>query len=103
MTKLDRDGKIVFAVLPDGQGDGAPVVILGIPKGAWEYMKDGKTHTFDLTSIGLPIKLILFGADDHASAMKAIDGSLQAQGVPYFDKRAEDFSIHPKPTAKEPT
>jgi hypothetical protein len=35
--------------------------LLGVPAGAWDYMKDGKTHHFDLTNIGVPFKL-MFGA-----------------------------------------
>jgi len=87
-----REEQIVFAVSP-GNGDGVPLVLLGIPKGAWEYMRDGKTHTFDLTKAGLPIKLMLFGAADHASAMKVVTSDLAAAGVTVRDERRRDFSI----------
>lgn len=88
--------KIVFAVSPTGQGDGAPVVILGIPKGAWEYMKDGKTHNFDLTKAGIPVKLMLFGAESHDAAMKVMNEAFAASGNAYLDARNRDFSIEPK-------
>lgn len=93
-TKLEE--KMVFGVSPEGQGDGVPLVLLGIPAGAWEYMREGKTHTFDLTKIGLPIKIMLYGAADHAAAMKLIEGHLSDKGMPYVDARREDFSIKPK-------
>jgi len=95
----DIESKMVFAVAPDGTGDGAPLVMLGIPTGAWDYMSDGKTHTFDLTKIGLPVKLMLYGAADHTSAMKVLEGHLSEQGVAYLDERRTDFSIAPEPTA----
>ena len=59
---MDKDQKCVFAITEDKQ-----TVLLGIPIAAWEYMKDGKTHTFDLTSLGIPVKIILFGGLDQAS------------------------------------
>jgi hypothetical protein len=94
--KLTIEEKIVFAVSPDGQGDGVPMLILGVPAAAWEYMKDGKTHNFDLTKIGVPLKLVLFGADSHDAAMKVLQDDLKARGEPYLDERRRDFSIEPK-------
>lgn len=93
---MNIEEKMVFGVSPEGQGDGVPLVLLGIPAGAWEYMREGKTHTFDLTKIGLPIKIMLYGAADHAAAMKLIEGHLSDKGMPYVDARREDFSIKPK-------
>jgi hypothetical protein len=98
MSNLTREQKIVFAIAPTGQGDGeGPVLLLGVPRGAWDYMKDSKTHTFDLTSLGLPIKLILYGAKDHREAMRAIEDHMKKQGIPYDDQRGADFAIKPKP------
>lgn len=93
---MNIEEKMVFGVSPEGQGDGVPLVLLGIPAGAWEYMREGKTHTFDLTKVGLPIKIMLYGAADHAAAMKLIEGHLTDKGMPYVDARREDFSIKPK-------
>lgn len=93
---MNIEEKMVFGVSPEGQGDGVPLVLLGIPAGAWEHMREGKTHTFDLTKIGLPIKIMLYGAADHAAAMKLIEGHLTDKGMPYVDARREDFSIKPK-------
>jgi hypothetical protein len=82
--------KIVFALSPSDIG---PILTLGIPKAAWEYMKDGKTHHFDLTSIGIPVKLLLFGAESHDAAMKVLTKAAADQGVPLLDERQRDFSI----------
>lgn len=84
--------KIVFGVAPTNDGK-PPAILLGIPKGAWDYMKDGLTHTFDLTSIGLPIRLIIFRGKDHTSVMQTIEGSMKDAGVPILDQRNKDFSI----------
>jgi hypothetical protein len=93
---MDIEEKIVFAVSPSGQGDGVPVMLLGIPKGAWQYMRNGKTHTFDLTSAGIPVKLVLFGGRDHAEVMRTVDEAMKISNTPYLDKRRDDFAIKPK-------
>lgn len=85
--------KCVFALSPQGTGDGAPLMIIGIPAGAWEYLKDGKTSHFDLTRVGLPVKLVLFGAESHDAAMKVLANGAKARGEAYLDERQRDFSI----------
>lgn len=85
-----REEQIVFAVSP-GNGDGVPLVLLGIPKGAWEYMRDGKTHTFDLTGVGLPIKLVMFGGANHAEVMKVVTSDMASAGITVRDERRRDF------------
>lgn len=87
-TKLDE--KIVFALSPSDVG---PILTLGIPKAAWEYMKDGKTHTFDLTSLGIPVKLMLFGAESHEGAIQTLKDAAAQQDVPILDRRHKDWSI----------
>jgi len=91
-----RDEQIVFAISPEGQGDGIPMLLLGVPTAAWEYMKDGKTHMFDLTRAGLPIKLVIFGSETHDDAMKVLNQVIGERGQAYVDMRREDFSIKPK-------
>ena len=85
--------KMVFGLSTDDKG--TPSVLLGIPKGAWEYMKDGMTHTFDLSSVGVNVKLMLFGAENHDAAMKLLTDSFHAAGKPVLDERLKDFSIKP--------
>lgn len=89
----DIETKMVFGISPQGQGDGIPVVLLGIPKGAWEFMKDGKTHHFDLTRLGVPVKMMLYGAKDHTEAMRVIEQCAAAQGEPLLDDRRTDYGI----------
>ena len=97
MAELTKDEKILFAISKAGQGDGIPVVLLGVPVGAWNYMRNGKTHTFDLTKVGLPVKLILYGATDHAEALACIKDFLTEAGEVIDDRiDKEDFSIQPR-------
>lgn len=92
----DINEKLVFAVSPSGTGDGVPVLVVAVPKGAWEYMKDGKTHHIDLTAIGMPVKLVMFGAEDHDDAMETLQEAAAAQGASYLDLRRQDFGIKPQ-------
>lgn len=92
-TKQNIDDKLVFAVIPEGTGDGAPIMIVGVPAAAWDHMKAGKTHTVDLTIIGLPIKLSLFGCADHAAGMAVLEQAAKNAGAAYVDMRRADFSI----------
>lgn len=92
----DIEEKVVFAVSPDGQGDGVPVVLLGIPYRAYKRMKNGNTSTFDLTKAGIPVKLVLYGAENHTAAMKMIEAHMAKTGTPMLDERRADFSIKPK-------
>lgn len=88
--------KLVFAISPEGSGDGVPMLLVGVPRDAWLYMKDGKTHHFDLSSIGIPIKLMMFGAKNHDAAMEVMQQAIAASGNAYLDERQKDFSIRPK-------
>lgn len=47
-------------------------LLLGISKKAWEYMRKGKNHNFDLRRLGLPMQLILFGGATHDHLMDSI-------------------------------
>lgn len=94
------EDKIVFGVSLKGQGDGVPLILLGVPAGAWEYMRAGKTHHFDLTPIGIPFKLMMFGAADHTTALKTIEEANKSRGLATLDMRNRDFSIKPKGDAR---
>jgi hypothetical protein len=88
--------KVLFALSPRPEG-GADVV-LGVPTAAWEYMKDGKTHTFDLTKLGLPIRIIMCGGADLETIGRWIEAHNARLGLATQDRRGEDFSIEDKRT-----
>jgi hypothetical protein len=68
----DKEQKVAVGLGEALPGD-VPVLILGVPTGAWEYMKDSKTHTFDLTKVGLPLKLVMFGALTYDQVIETMD------------------------------
>lgn len=90
--RRDIEEKMVFGIAPTTDGK-PPVITLGIPEGAWNHMKDGKTHTFDLTKVGFPVRLLVFGGKDHAAVLQSIESGMKAAGVPILDQRNKDFSI----------
>mgnify|MGYP005820188899 CR=1 FL=1 len=89
--KQKREEQVVFGVGPCD--DNKTAIILGVSKSSWEYMKDGLCHAFDLSSIGLPLKIVLFGAETREIAQKQIEKSMHDQGVPVLDETRRDFSI----------
>lgn len=92
---MSEGKRILFAVAPDGTGDGVPLVIFGISKTAWEYMKDGKTHHFDLTGAGVPVKVVLFGGDSIADIQQAFETLKKRED--FIDARNTQFGIEEKP------
>lgn len=90
----DNDFKLVFGMTIDAT-DNVPFIVIGIPRQAWEYMKDGKTHHFDLSSAGVPVRLMLFGAETHDAAVELIKRGIEEGGSTVVDRRDKDFSIKP--------
>jgi hypothetical protein len=87
-----RPEQVVFAVSP--LADGGLDILLGVSKDAWKYMQDGRCHTFDLTKLGLPIRILMFGCADHQKALDYIQAHNASVGVfETEDKRGEDFTI----------
>lgn len=84
--------KIVFAA---GAGEAGPMILMGIPAGAWDYMKDGRVHHFDLGPVGIPVRLMLFGGASHDACMALLQQALARSGSAYLDLRREDFGIRP--------
>lgn len=93
MSEIDK--KIVFAVAP-GATDKDPVTcLLGMPTAAWDYIKDGKTHTLDLTNVlGIPLHIILYGGKDHKECLQVIHQHNSVHGIISKDERTKDFGIN---------
>ena len=94
--RKNLDEKVVFGITPNPDAPGTATILIGIPAAAWDYMKDGKTHHFDLTSVGVPIQITLYGAETHDAALKLIEEHNRRQGMPYLDERRRDFSMRTK-------
>jgi len=88
---LEKEQKVVFAVSP--RGEAGADILLGVPLAAWEYMKDGHTHTFDLTKLGLPFRILLYGGPDQATVRAVIDAHNAAHDVTVEDQTDRDFSV----------
>lgn len=87
---MNSDKKMVFAVSKDGD---EPMLLLGIPAAAWEHMKDGKTHHFDLTNVGIPLKLMVFGGNSRAAIQGLIEDHNKRQGLATLYQPRKDFGI----------
>lgn len=91
--KLKKEEKLLFGVAPNSETDD---LLLAVTPQCWEYMKDGKTHTLDLTPIGVPVRLIVFGCENHAAAIKVIEEHNKRLGLGTLHLPRKDFSIKPK-------
>lgn len=89
--------KFVFAVSPGEKPSDAPMISIGVPKGAWDYMRDGKTHHLDLSPVGIPVRMMLFGAETHDEAMKVLQEAAKRMGASIRDERRRDFGMKLRP------
>lgn len=100
MTKgKSIDEKIIFATSRGERGE--PIIMIGIPKKAYEYMADGKTHNFNLKPIGLDLSVLLFGCEDHDQGMEMLTGAIKAKGEKIIDMRNQKFDIPENPEDKK--
>jgi hypothetical protein len=87
---MNEEQRVVFAVAAAPK----PIIVLGVSQAAWEYMEDGHTHTFDLTKVGLPVRIIMFGGPDRAACEAWIAEHNKRLGVTdVIDRRAENLGI----------
>lgn len=80
---MTNDEKVVFAITDDPKDK---TVILGVSDAAWNFMKDGMTHTFDLRSLGVPFKIILFGGRTNAQIRNMLNtdkNTLDVTGIDF--------------------
>lgn len=95
-SKPKDDHQVVFMLAPGGQEPSdVPMLVVGVSEAAWEYMKDMKTHNFDLTPIGLPFKFVLFGCKDRKHALSIYEQMAAEASIPTYWQE-EDFGFDPK-------
>lgn len=90
-----RDDKLVFALMPTTDG-GSPLLSIGVPRAAWERLKDGIGDTIDLSPLGFPVRIMVFGTESHAEGVKLLMEGAKRAGVAVLDERRRDFSIKTK-------
>ena len=98
---MSTNEQVVFAIAR-GENDTVPTIFLGVSREAWVYMKEGRTHTFDLTRAGVPVKLVMFGAKDREEAKRILlTGAGNAPGEQIVDATDQDWSVKPQTKASD--
>lgn len=65
-----REKQCLFVFKPaDKTADGIPILAFLLPEAAWDYMRNGLGHAFDLTNIGIPLKVVIGRTKDHKTGM----------------------------------
>lgn len=93
-----HDRRVVFATAArprTGEPGIQPLIIVGIPSGAWRGMRTGQSQHFDLKRAGLDVGVMLYGASDYASARKQLEAAAANLGLPLEDRTRHDFAIKP--------
>ena len=85
-----KTNQVVFALATTARG---PVVVLGVPDAAWEYMKDGRSHTFGLRKVGFPVDIIMFGGRTRAHILDALSVVQNGGDVASKLDTTTDFAI----------
>lgn len=88
-TPGSREHKVAFGI-GSGSADGVPVLVMLISQAAWDYMQGGLGHDFDLTNVGLPLKLVLGRTESYDTGL----AELRAMHPNAKDATAVDMSIN---------
>jgi hypothetical protein len=92
---MPKSDDSVFSVLAHGNGT-APVIAIGLTPKAWNNMLGEHTRIFDLSKIGIPIRIMIFGAESVERATEILQNAAKDAGVELEDRRGTDFSIGEK-------
>lgn len=70
--------------------DGVPTLVFVMPEQSWQYMQNGLGHEFDLTNVGIPLRVVIGRTATHETGMadleRANGGSLKkARDVRHID------------------
>lgn len=88
----DREKQVVIAASTGI--DGVPLVVLGMSKAGFEYSKIGNDcHQFDLTKVGIPVRLIMFTRETHDECRKHVENKLFANGHVVADVTRTDLKL----------
>jgi hypothetical protein len=82
------DERCIFSLMVGPHGR---TLVIGIPRDAYERMKDGKTLHFKPHRDGPEV--VLFGCADHAAGMRFLEEAAKKQGVELKDERTKDWGI----------
>lgn len=90
-----RDEKVIFAFAPaDSQSDNIPLLTFIMPEAAWAYMRNGLGHEFDLTNVGIPLRVLIGRTKTYDIGIKELT---KANGGPMKDAQHVDMHFGKKP------
>jgi hypothetical protein len=97
MTKT-RDEQVIFAFTPGcDEPDGIPSLVFIMPEAAWSYMRNGMGHEFDLTNVGIPLRIVIGRTKDHETGMKLVEQANTMKAANVKDVRHVDVHFGSKP------
>lgn len=92
----NREKQVIFAIAPGSDmADGIPVLTFLIPEAGWDYMRNGMSHDFDLTNVGLPLKIVIGRTKNHATGMALLEPFLR-RSKNLIDAREVDVGFRDK-------
>lgn len=87
-----RPNNLVFC-LGHGNPDLPPTLLLGITEAAWDYLKQGGVNHFDLSSMGLELRVVVFGGKDQEEVYEALRIAAKSAGGELLDQRDKDHGV----------
>lgn len=82
MSENPRDKQIVFTLISSTEDtEGVKTLAFLIPEAAWANMSAGRTQLFDMTTWGLPLKIIVSRCESHEHAISLIQPLLDVADV----------------------
>jgi len=69
---MNNEARMIFGIADDPEIPGNRVVVLGISGATWDHIKAGNTCTVDLTRVGLPIQVIVYGGPTQDACRKML-------------------------------
>ena len=70
---LDPEQQIVMLM---GRPPAGPLLFLGFPQGAWDYMAEGRVHVMDLTQAGVGLKIIITRGETKADVERILQETI---------------------------
>jgi hypothetical protein len=94
----DREQQVIFAFVPQSKAaDGIPTLTFMMPEASWHYMRNGLGHEFDLTNVGIPLRVIIGRSANHASGMAQLEKANGGTMKKFTEVRDADLKFGQKP------
>lgn len=86
-----REERVIFAFTPsDIAPENIPVLAFIMPEASWTYMQSGLGHEFDLTALGIPLRVVIGRTATHATGMEELRRAHGETAERYKDLRDAD-------------